>query len=119
MKYTMTKPCPHCPFRYDIPGYLTEERVCEITDALLSGQSFTCHETTVAAEDDDEEMVDGPNAQHCAGAMIFLELQDAPNQMMRIAERLGMYDRTRLDMDAPVFDDADTMVDHHRDATGR
>jgi hypothetical protein len=27
-----------------------------------------------------------------------------PHQMMRIAERLGMYDRTKLKMDAPVYD---------------
>ena len=30
-------------------------------------------------------------------------MQNAPHQMMRICERLGLYDRTKLNMDAPVF----------------
>lgn len=44
------------------------------------------------------------DSQHCAGALIFLEKIEEPHQMMRICERLGMYDRTKLDMDAPVFE---------------
>lgn len=39
---------------------------------------------------------------HCAGALIFLEKRNRPNQMMRIAERTGSYDRRTLDMKAPV-----------------
>ena len=85
----------------------------EIIDALMRDATFTCHETTVGSEDDDSEMVDGPNAQHCAGALIFLEHQDAPNQLMRIAERLGSYDRTKLDMDAPVPDCEYELIEHH------
>lgn len=30
---------------------------------------------------------------HCAGAMIVLEHEERPNQIMRIAERLGFYDQ--------------------------
>jgi pSer/pThr/pTyr-binding forkhead associated (FHA) protein len=41
--------------------------------------------------------------QHCAGATILLERLNRPNQMMRWMERLGGYDRTKLDMDAPVY----------------
>jgi hypothetical protein len=39
---------------------------------------------------------------HCAGALIFLEKREEPHQMMRICERLGMYDRTKLNMNANV-----------------
>lgn len=114
MKYTMRTPCPHCPFRTDIPGYLRGDRMEEIIDSLLSGESFTCHETTVDDPDSEEgEMMDGSNAQHCAGALIFLEHQEQPNQMMRIAERLGMYDRTRLNMNAPVPDCEYELIEHH------
>ena len=119
MNYTMTTPCPHCPFRTDIPGYLSEERMQDIIDALLSGKTFTCHKTTVPDEHDEGAMRDGPNAQHCAGALIFLEHLEAPNQMMRIAERLGFYDRTKLDMNAPVPDDQWELVDHHAMGSGR
>ena len=113
MKFTMRTPCPHCPFRTDIPGYLRPERMEEIVGDLLWGYTFTCHETTVVDDDDGFEMRDGPKAQHCAGALIFLEHQDRPNQLMRIAERLGRYDRARLDMDAPVPDNGDALVVHH------
>jgi hypothetical protein len=41
---------------------------------------------------------------HCAGALIFLEKLDSPHQMMRICERIGYYDRTKLDMTAPVVE---------------
>ena len=40
----------------------------------------------------------------------MLEHNQEPNQMMRIMERLGFYDRTKLDMDAPVFKSYDEFV---------
>lgn len=117
MNYTMIYPCPHCPFRNDIPGFLTTERAEEIVDAITTHQqSFTCHETTIDCEDEDGEgdRVPGPKAQHCAGAMIMLEHQDQPNQMMRIAERLGFYDKRKLNMDAPVYDDPEDFIEAQR-----
>lgn len=105
MKFDLIKPCKECPFRTDRPGYLRPQRVDEITDALMAGETFQCHKT-----------IDKGEPQHCAGATIFLEANEAPNQMMRIAERLGLYDHTKLDMDSPVFTDADEMIDHQRRA---
>ena len=116
MNYNMTTPCPECPFRNDRSGYLTRARAIEIIGAITDGQkTFTCHKTTVPVEDDDGEcdMMDGPNAEHCAGALILLEKLERPNQMMRIAERLGMYDRTKLDMKAPVVSSAAEFVRVH------
>jgi len=107
-EYSLKKPCSNCPFRTDVTPYLRVGRVQEMEAELIGQQrSFTCHKTTVAGEDDEDgssNMVDGPNAQHCAGAMILLEKSNAPNQMMRIAERLGLYKPSELDMDAPVYD---------------
>lgn len=37
------------------------------------------------------------------GALILLEKMRRPSQMMRIAARLGIYDRSKLDMRAPVY----------------
>lgn len=118
MKFTLVRPCANCPFRTDIPGFLREDRMEEIIDAIRSGATFTCHETTVLIEydDGDDEMTDGPNAQHCAGALIFLERLEEPNQLMRISERLGFYDRTKLDMSAPVPDYEYALVEHHGSA---
>lgn len=36
--------------------------------------------------------------------------------MMQIAHRLGLYDPSILDMDAPVYADADAMVRAYREA---
>lgn len=68
---------------------------------------FPCHKTTKF--DDNGEWVPSKNEIHCAGALILLEKVDCPSQMMRIAERLGIYDRRNLKMDAPVYDDFDQM----------
>lgn len=96
MKYTMTTPCDQCPF-LDTPqmrGGFTMRRLRE----FASGQ-FPCHKTADAT---DEGYVANADSVHCAGALIFLEKREVPNQMMRICERLGMYDMTKLNMDAPV-----------------
>lgn len=112
MRLTMKTPCPSCPFRTDIPPFLTEGRGREIMAALLADHTFQCHKTVDYDGADDEGEVDSataasePNAQHCAGALILLEKIGRPNQLMRIAERIGHYRPDRLDMKAPVFDTA-------------
>lgn len=106
--YSLVRPCAKCPFRNDIPAYLREDRVREIEDSLERSE-FPCHETT-EHDDEGEPMVRGDES-HCAGALILLEKIGRPSQMMRIAERLGMYDASKLDMSAPVFDDFDEMAE--------
>jgi hypothetical protein len=108
MKFEMKTPCGLCPFRND-QGRLEVEpdRLRE----FAYSPAFVCHQTAVCKEyDDDDEMErsgyvgkDDGTSQHCAGAMIFLEHTEEPNQCMQIAERFGLYDRSILDMDAPVF----------------
>lgn len=110
MEYKLTSPCKDCPFRSDVKPYLTLARAAEIASAVASGATFSCHKHN---EFDDEDEVVKEN-QHCAGAMIMLEKMEQPNQMMRIAERLGMYDMRKLDMKAPVYDTPDDMIEAHR-----
>lgn len=113
MKFTLTKPCKDCPFRTDNGFILRNDRVEEICESLeVFQQSFPCHKTT--QHDDDGETIPQDGEIHCAGALIMLEHMQAPNQMMRIAERLGMYDRRTLDMEAPVFSNTDEMMDAYR-----
>ena len=95
MKYTMTSPCDQCPFLKSMKHGFPIERLNE-----FAAGSFHCHQT--GTQDDDGNYVVTKDSVHCAGALIFLEKRDAPNQMMRICERLGMYDRTKLNMTAPV-----------------
>jgi hypothetical protein len=98
MEYTMTGPCPKCPFRTDIRPFLRKARAREIT----SGAPFQCHATVDYTANDDGR-TETPNAQHCAGLLILLEHMGRPHQMMRICERLGLYDRRKLSMNTPVF----------------
>ncbi|MFS0883264.1 hypothetical protein [Metabacillus niabensis] len=98
MRFDLKKPCKDCPF---IKGSstnvtLSEGRIEGIVKDLRNDMSFTCHKT-----------LDKPKLeqQHCAGAMIFLEKEDRPNQIMRIAERIGLYDRSRLETCPNIIDD--------------
>lgn len=102
MKYDLRRPCPHCPFRTDGEGYLRADRAQEIATALARGAEFACHQTTVECQDDEGDLTADANSQFCAGALIALERAEAPNQAMRIAERLNLYDSSKLDMGAPV-----------------
>jgi len=119
IKFTLIRPCELCPFRTDcLKGWL-KTFSAEIADSLKNDKTFLCHETTEYEEDYDEDEYETPplketgKEQHCAGAMILLEKIERPNQMMRIAERLGLYDHTKLDMDAPVFNSLEEFVEHH------
>lgn len=99
--YDMKAPCAQCPFRTDIKPYLRKARIKEIRAGLQRGE-FPCHKTITS--NDDDERVQTADSKHCAGAMILLEKINEPSQMMRIAERLGLYDPAELDMAAPVYD---------------
>lgn len=109
MNYSMCEPCDACPFLKG-SGF-TWRRLTE----HASGE-FACHKTCKLAED---ESVYEPQKKslHCAGALIFLEKRDAPHQMMRICERIGLYDRSKLHMDAPVVESpSDCTRRNHRKA---
>jgi hypothetical protein len=105
MKYDLKTPCGKCPFRKDRPFHLGSGRVREIQAGLVRGE-FPCHKTTIDVDGEDGSggRTSVPGSKHCAGALILLEKLAQPSQMMRIAERLGMYDRRALKMDAPVYD---------------
>lgn len=116
--YKLKRPCVNCPFRTDVPGYLRRERAAEIARALADGAEFPCHETTIENPNEEGELMRGPESQFCAGALICMEHQEAPNQSVRIAERLQIYDREQLDMSAPVARSFFEFVRHHGDAEG-
>ncbi len=109
MKYTKTAPCDNCPFRSDKPFHLGRGRVREIQAGLQRGD-FPCHKTTVDSGSDDGDRISTEESLHCAGALILLEKLEQPSQMMRICERVGLYDRTKLKMASPVYDTWEAMV---------
>lgn len=100
MKYNLTTPCDECPFLKN-SGFTREQ-----LEDHARGE-FACHKACDVKADEDgiDVFVKRENGKtpHCAGALIYLEKQNRPHQMMRISERLGGYDRTKLNMDAPVM----------------
>jgi hypothetical protein len=123
MNFTMTEPCSDCPFRRVGGIRLTPDRVEEIAGMMLDGQggTFPCHKTVDYGQEDDDGDGDsltwrpsGTKEVHCAGALIFAEKLGNATQMMRIAERLRMYDARKL-MGSPavaeVFDSIDEMME--------
>ena len=96
MKYTMTSPCDQCPFLNT--SQMRRGFSLARLRAFASGE-FPCHQT---ADGESGEYVATEKSVHCAGALIFNEKRNQPHQMMRICERLGFYDMTKLNMDADV-----------------
>lgn len=88
-----------------------------------AGGEFPCH-LTVEYGDETEAPIHraDEHEKHCAGALIFAEKNGTSTQMMRIAERLGMYDAQALMTNdtavEAVFDCLDEMLDVNK-AEGR
>lgn len=101
MKYKLKKPCIHCPFSKEVAPFLTKRRALEIAKSLEQSE-FPCHKTLDYKNS--HEGKETEETQHCAGALIVLEKNNQPSQMMRICERIGFYDRTILKMDSNVYD---------------
>lgn len=103
MNYDMREPCDACPFRKN-SGFSFGKLL------QFARGEFPCHK---ACDVDDEGNYVKRNSKtpHCAGALIFNELREQPHQMMRICERLGMYDRTKLNMEANVGSEPDDYRD--------
>ena len=104
-------PCDDCPFRTRPRFHFSEGRARDIADALRQGASFSCHKSLDYSADDKGKAT--PATKHCAGAMLVLENEGCPNQLMQIAERLGYYDPERLraaSQEVPVYEDLEAFV---------
>lgn len=98
MKYTMTSPCDQCPFLDN--AQMRRGFSLSRLKAFASG-TFPCHQTTDADNEENEYRATDKSI-HCAGALIFNEKRNTPHQMMRICERIGLYDMRKLDIGAKV-----------------
>lgn len=100
MHYEMRTPCPECPF-------LKQNNFSWRSLKAHASGEFACHKKCNRkdghyAPREGKTSSGRAKTPHCAGALIFLEKQEKPHQMMRICERLGLYDRSKLNMDANV-----------------
>jgi len=119
MNFTLTVACSSCPFRRTGFIPLRPGRVREIASSALKpdGATFSCHKTV--EHDDDGEHVRRDDEEHCAGFLIFAEKHDNATQMMRIAERIRSYDRTKLQDQDGIFDTLTEMLRAHARANRR
>jgi hypothetical protein len=101
--FALTTPCNNCPFRTDVRPYLRRARI-EMLERDLERGTFNCHKTV-------KNLGAKGGEAACAGSLILLEKLDRHPNIMRIATRLGLYDRTKLDMDAPVYESFEAMAD--------
>ncbi len=84
------RPCKTCPFRTDETGlrHLGTERATEIVEACAEhGESFTCHSDLSKPE---------AKRNQCVGMMLMLHKTNQHNQIMQVAERLGVFDPDSL-----------------------
>lgn len=101
-KMTKKEPCETCPFRTDRDVHLNPGIAREMADNLKGGGSQPCWETV---EDWDENGVPvySENEEHCAGALIVLERAYQKTAWMKWSAKIGRYDKSQLDMDAPTY----------------
>ena len=83
--YRCLKLCKSCPFIDNGKTmHLRKGRMDSIKKSLLNGENFVCHETIYNKNT-------GPKDKRmCYGAYKFLKDKNKPNQIMQIAERLGV-----------------------------
>ena len=105
MKYDLKKPCSNCPFLRSTHFRFSTSRMVEIVEA----ETFPCHKTLDYTKEGPVRVRE--QSRHCAGHLILREKMEMPTQLMRIAERIGMYDRTKLEMDSDVYDTLDEMIE--------
>jgi hypothetical protein len=89
------------------------------------GGQFPCHQSVnyddLDAEEEDNIYRDSDNEVHCAGALAFAEIQNNATQMMRISERLGLYDPSKIteETKALVFHSFGEMLRVNREEQSR
>lgn len=111
----MPRPCQNCPFSKKQPGFLGKARATEIAEGLNHGESFSCHKT-LDYKDGNGRAISGVTVM-CAGAALLLENIDKPNQLMQLAQRLGIM-MAKVFYQSPegkeeAFENFQDFIDHH------
>lgn len=97
--YDMPRPCSNCPFRRQ--GGVRVANIDRAEEVCGQDGMFPCHKTVDYSDDGDGKTT--PSSKACAGSLIYQMKTGQPNQMTRIAGRLGMFDPDKLDQ--CVFDE--------------
>jgi len=111
VKFDLRKPCKQCPFRRtSARGWLGP---WSPTDLLLSLKStpFPCHLTIK----EDNQSVDDPSLQGCAGAAIFLNQKIERSRCQETAQHQDLCKDDPVSKEAApgVFNWSQEFIDHH------
>lgn len=119
-RFSLRTPCKLCPFRIDVPPYLTRERAESIADDLRAGAPFDCHKTTVLGEDEEGEetlVCDPAVTKECLGSLATTLREGWMNQPALAAYRTGALDVERVRAhEQPVYDSLAQWVEAHEQA---
>lgn len=107
--FGLKKPCVDCPFRKDRDFPLTPARAQGLAENFRNDGTFSCHKTVDYSNESGQG--DASNATQCAGALATVLKDGVPNAPYQVAERLGMFDRDKLEMDS-TFDTLDEWVEY-------
>ena len=111
--FDLKEPCLDCPFRTDSPFHSgIAKELPRLTESIDEGNLVhSCHKTDPRA--DGFTKLDKGKIQHCAGMMI-MEIKDKEDvtMPMLLYGKLD-YDNHGMDMDAPVFNNIQDMVDKY------
>jgi len=113
MRFDRTKPCNNCPFRVDIPGYLSGAQAQHIIDDLVSDDFgwFACHKSTDTNEEGERVCVD--TTQQCVGSLHLLMKSNAINVATRLAAAMGEIDLDTLTGSEEVAVTREAFIIHH------
>lgn len=110
MRFDLTQPCKHCPFRRDETRitFASRERAEEIEEQAYR-HGFPCHVSAECVDDplnDQESFVFGNDTQHCAGYVLLQLHEDAGAGWPAIGndEELAAELAGKMDWTAPVFE---------------
>jgi len=119
--FKLKRPCSDCPFRKGNGERfaLPDERIAGIVRA----DAFQCHKTVDYSIDDADEnaavLRQGDKPQQCAGIMAILHREGLENQIMQVAERLGVLNPDELDPMGEAYDNlSDALTAHRRGCDG-
>lgn len=108
--FKLKTPCQNCPFRTDVTPYI---RVQYLKQVLADRHVFVCHKTVDYSHFDKGRKTS--DTQPCAGFLICMQHDNKKNDLMQLAERLGLYDPSKMNMDAPVYKGAAAAIKAHED----
>lgn len=113
--FDLMRPCVNCPFRRGVGEtfQLDARRIAEI----VAAPAFQCHKTVdYDGPEDDEGYATtrpGDRPQQCAGLMAVLHRENRLNQIMQVAERLGVLDCSKLDPRGEAYGSLAEVLEAH------